>query len=83
MKSDTVLPTARHRCDISSKGAVLPGHNDAEMGPANSLHVSAYYSKYNEGFDLTLDFFPRKFASFSNHQAEIIMVKRLIQWCRN
>ena len=32
-KSDTVLPTARHRCDISSKGAVLPGRNDAEMGP--------------------------------------------------
>ena len=24
---------ARHRCDISSKGAVLPGRNDAEMGP--------------------------------------------------
>ena len=41
IKSDTVLPTARHRCDISSKGAVLPGRNDAEMGPANSLHASA------------------------------------------
>ena len=41
VKSDTVLPTARHRCDISSKGAVLPGRNDAEMGPANSLHASA------------------------------------------
>ena len=25
VKSDTVLPTARHRCDISSKEAVLPG----------------------------------------------------------
>ena len=24
VKSDTVLPTARHRCDVSSKGAVLP-----------------------------------------------------------
>ena len=46
VKSDTVLPTARHRCNISSKGAVLPGRNDAEMGPANSLHASAYYSKY-------------------------------------
>ena len=41
VKSDTVLPTARHRCDISSKGAVLPGRNDAENGPANSLHASA------------------------------------------
>ena len=41
VKSDTVLPTARYRCDISSKGAVLPGYNEAEMGPANSLHASA------------------------------------------
>ena len=40
VKSDAVLPTTRQRCDISSKGAVLPGRNDAEMGPANSLHVS-------------------------------------------
>ena len=52
VKSDTVLPTAGHRCDIPSKGAVLPVSNDAEMGPANSLHASAYYSKYNERFDL-------------------------------
>ena len=47
-----MLPTARHRCNISSNGAVLPGRNDAEMGPANSLHASAYYSEYNERFDL-------------------------------
>ena len=47
-----VLPAARHRCDISSKGAVLPGRNDAEMSPANSLHASAYYIEYNERFDL-------------------------------
>ena len=32
VKSDTVLPTARHRCDISSKDAVLPEGNDTEMG---------------------------------------------------
>ena len=51
VKSNTVLPTARHRCDIFSKGAGLPGHNDAEMGPANSFHASAYYSEYNERFD--------------------------------
>ena len=30
----------------------MPGRNDAEMGPANSLHASAYYSEYNERFDL-------------------------------
>ena len=54
VKSDTVLPTARHCCDISSKGAVLPGHNDAEMGPANSLHATAYYSEYNERFDFDI-----------------------------
>ena len=41
VKSNTVFVTARHRCDISSKGAVLPGRNDAEMGFANSLHASA------------------------------------------
>ena len=41
VKSDTVLPTARHRCDISSKEVVLPGRNDVEMGPANLLHASA------------------------------------------
>ena len=44
--------SARHRCDISSNGAVLPGRNDADMGPANSLHASAYYSEYYERFDL-------------------------------
>ena len=31
-----------HRCKISSKRAALPGRNDAEMGPANSLHASAH-----------------------------------------
>ena len=41
VKSDTSLPTARHRCDISSKETVLPGRNDAEKGPVNSLHALA------------------------------------------
>ena len=27
------------------------GRNDAEMGPANSFHASAYYIEYNERFD--------------------------------
>ena len=40
------------RCDISSKGAVLPGRNDAEMGLVNSLHALACYSECNERFDL-------------------------------
>ena len=42
-QSDTVwvLPTVRHRCDISSKVTVLPRHNDVEMGPANTLYASA------------------------------------------
>ena len=34
VKSDIVLQTARHRCDISWKGAALPGRKDAEMGPS-------------------------------------------------
>ena len=50
-----MLPTACHRCDISLKGTVLPGRNDAEMGPANSLHASAHYSEYNERFDLKIE----------------------------
>ena len=32
VKSNLVLPTARHRNNVSLKGVVLPGHNDAEMG---------------------------------------------------
>ena len=52
VKSDTVLPTVCHRCDISSKEAALFGYNDPKMGCANSLHASAYYSAYNERFDL-------------------------------
>ena len=36
VKLNLELPTARHRCDISSEGAVLPGRNDVEMSPANS-----------------------------------------------
>ena len=35
-----MLPTVRYHCNISSKEAVLPGRNDAEMGPANSLSAS-------------------------------------------
>ena len=31
---------------------VLPGSNEAEMGPANLLQASAKYRKYNERFDL-------------------------------
>ena len=47
-KSDAGLPTARHRCDIFSKGALLPGQNDAEMSLANALHASAPYSEYKK-----------------------------------
>ena len=49
-----MLSTARYRCDIVAKGAVLPGHNDTEMGPTNWLHASAYYSEYNERSDFDL-----------------------------
>ena len=51
VKLNTVLPTARYRCDICLKGAVLPGRNDVEMGPANSLHALAYNSEYNKRFN--------------------------------
>ena len=52
IKSDTVLPTARHRSDTSSNGAASLGRNNAEVVPANSLHASAYYSQHNERFNL-------------------------------
>ena len=54
---------ARHRCDISSKRAVLPGRtgaemaqwpNDAEMAPANSLRASTYCSEFNKKFDFDI-----------------------------
>ena len=41
VKSDIVLPMARHRCNISLKKAVLSGCNDAEIDHVNSLHASA------------------------------------------
>ena len=40
VKSGTVLPTTRLRCDISSKGAVFLERNDAEMSPTYSLQAS-------------------------------------------
>ena len=52
VKTDTLLPTAGHHCNIFLKEAVLPGRNDTEMGPANSLHALVRYSNYNERFDL-------------------------------
>ena len=42
------LPLLQH----SLEGTVLPGRNNTEMGPINSLHASAYYSEYNERFEL-------------------------------
>ena len=40
VKSDTVLKTARHHCNISRKKAVLFGCNDVQMSSANLLHAS-------------------------------------------
>ena len=38
---NTLLLTVRRRCDIFSKGVVLPGCNNKEMDPANLLHALA------------------------------------------
>ena len=43
VKSDALWRTACHRCDVSSKGAMLRGRNGAKMDPANSVHVSTQY----------------------------------------
>ena len=51
VKSNTVLLTVRHRCDISKKAELLEGNN-VTMGPKNSLRASAQYSEYNERVDL-------------------------------
>ena len=45
VKSDALLPTAHHRCDISSKATVLSERNDRDLGLENSLHAWAYYSE--------------------------------------
>ena len=37
---------------ISSKRAVVPERNYAEIGLANSLHASAKFRQYNERYDL-------------------------------
>ena len=47
VKSNAVLLTARHRCDIFSKEDLLYGLNYAEMSPAKSFH-----SEYNKRFDI-------------------------------
>ena len=39
VKLVTELPTAPHRCNISSKKALYTGHNNTEIGSANSLHA--------------------------------------------
>ena len=68
VKSDTLLPAAHHRCDIFSKEAVLLGHNDVEMGPANSLHALAYYIECNERFDFKkLNTFEKALKLLRNH----------------
>ena len=40
-------PPLRHFFKKSCVG-LLSGHNDAEMGPANSLHALAYYREFNK-----------------------------------
>ena len=43
------LPPLQH---FFKRSCVAHKRNDAEMGPANSLHASAQYSKYNERFEI-------------------------------
>ena len=39
VKLDSVLPSARHRYDVYSKGAMLRWRNNSEMGPAKICHT--------------------------------------------
>ena len=68
-----MLPTVRqHHGDIFLKEAVLPGRNDAEMGPANLLRASAYYNECIEKFLFVLMFsticFCLMLSSYKYHQ---------------
>ena len=46
VKSDTILPTYRHRCDVSSE-LCCPGATLQRWAP-HLLHVSAYYRQYKD-----------------------------------
>ena len=56
-----MLPTIRHRYDISSKGAVLPGRNGAEMCVTNSLRL--VYTEREREPELELRGKPNDFSS--------------------
>ena len=45
-KLDTVSPTIRHRCDVSSE-LHCPGSNPLD-GPRHSLHALGHYHEYSE-----------------------------------
>ena len=49
-QSNTVLPMARHHCNISSKGVVLLRRSDVEMQCA---FLASYRSKYNSKARIT------------------------------
>ena len=53
VKPNTVLPTARHRCDISSKGAVLPAGAITRRWAASTRYT---LRRINERFDLLSQF---------------------------
>ena len=76
VKSDTVLTTARN-CYISLKEVVLPRHNDSEMGPANSLHASAYHSEYNKRFDIKFRIRQHKVVTLVSRAGFEIMIDKL------
>ena len=46
VKLNTVLPKARHHCNISSNGAVLPGRHNAKTG----IYTLRLNSEYKERF---------------------------------
>ena len=54
IKSDIVLSTSCHSCNSSSKRAVLPRRNVAEIGLVNSLHALSLFSEYQQNiwFDI-------------------------------
>ena len=60
-----MLPAARHRSNISTKVAEWPEHNEAEMGPANLLHVLVENGECKERLDLKIIYYQIDMIRFS------------------
>ena len=79
VKSDTVSPTVRHRCDISSKKAVLLGRNNAKMDPQTRYALRCNIASIM--IDLILIWL---FQSLNNHKSVTKnFINKLAMWLKS